>query len=381
MDRESATEGLSAAIAAWSRYLKIARAHRLHPDKFAAYLPFHFDQHPLPPIVIADTLLRPTERHRESLDSRVPLYLNVLIKQRRVDVAPVLRALYKYSSIHLRVPSQDVGALAGEEHLGGKREKKQIVRWRNSYADEETILWRLAQLVHQGRGIMTAKKVIHVSKVLVAWMGLFTEAAAAFSSEAFGSLHGLQARDETEDARNAFVLFLLAFSQSPRVLSTLGKPASKGRGCSLSRGSRARADSLIGICKMLSDAMKAFLPCVMQLLPVLVNHLELFRTDVLGKYLPAEKKDAAEVNSYMDSLIGLDSLQVPEVPIVNSRAGLYIYLSAAVSILGVAGNALVHADRTQLVGRPMIDDAALFTYLHNRYQVRTDWQRGVCGFR
>ncbi len=103
---------------------------------------------------------------------------------------------------------------------------------------------------------------------------------------------------------------------------------------------------------MLSDAMKAFLPCVIQLLPVLVNHLELFRIDVLGKYLPAEKKDAAEVNTYMDSLIGLDSLQIPEVPIVNSRAGLYIYLSAA------------------LVGRPMIDDAALFTYLHNRYQVR-----------
>ncbi len=123
---------------------------------------------------------------------------------------------------------------------------------------------------------------------------------------------------------------------------------------------------------MLSDAMKAFLPCVIQLLPVLVNHLELFRTDVLGKYLPAEKKDAAEVNSYMDSLIGLDSLQIPEVPIVNSRAGLYIYLSAAVSTSGVAGRALVHADMTQLVGRPMIDDAALFTYLHNRYQVRTD---------
>jgi hypothetical protein len=82
---------------------------------------------------------------------------------------------------------------------------------------------------------------------------------------------------------------------------------------------------------VLSDALKAFLPCVIQTLPALASELEEFRTEVLGKYLPAEKKDAAEVNSYMDSLIGLDSLQVPDVPIVNSRAGLYIYLSAAVS--------------------------------------------------
>lgn len=70
----------------------------------------------------------------------------------------------------------------------------------------------------------------------------------------------------------------------------------------------------------------------MQVLPEMAGRLEQFRTETLGKYLPAEKKDV-EVNSYVDNLIDMDNFQIPEIPLVNSRAGLYIYLSAAVSSL------------------------------------------------
>lgn len=229
MDRAPATERLSASVAAWAKLLNISRVRRLDPDTFASYLPYHFDKHPLPPIIIADLLLRATERYHDSLDPRFPLYLKALLNQRRVDAPVVLRALFKYSSIHNRVPSQADGALTGEgltKEVEEQFQKQQIVRFRNSYADEESILWRLAQLVHQGRGITTPKKVIQVTKVLIAWMRLFTEAAAAFSRDAF---HGLQARDETEDSRNAFVLFMVAFSESSRVRHTLGKPVCKGR--------------------------------------------------------------------------------------------------------------------------------------------------------
>jgi mediator of RNA polymerase II transcription subunit 5 len=66
-------------------------------------------------------------------------------------------------------------------------------------------------------------------------------------------------------------------------------------------------------------------------MPEVAGALELFRTQTLCKFLPSEKKES-ELNNYMDNLIGLDSLQIPEVPVVNTRAGLYIYLSAAVSL-------------------------------------------------
>ena len=62
--------------------------------------------------------------------------------------------------------------------------------------------------------------------------------------------------------------------------------------------------------------------------------LETFRTQTLPSFEPAEKKDGemAEMASYMDSLIGSESFQIPLVPTVNSRAGLYIYLNAAVGL-------------------------------------------------
>jgi len=168
--------------------------------------------------------------------------------------------------------------------------------------------------------------------VLAKWMTLFAEAAAAFSRDAFNSLNGLQVRDETADARTAFVLLLIAFSDNPLVLATLDKPACKGRPPieQAEPNVEARADGKADICKMLSNALQTFIPCVMQVLPEMASRLELFRNETLGKYLPTEKKDA-EVNTYIDNLIGMDSIQVPEVPVVNSRAGLYIYLSAAVS--------------------------------------------------
>jgi mediator of RNA polymerase II transcription subunit 5 len=75
----------------------------------------------------------------------------------------------------------------------------------------------------------------------------------------------------------------------------------------------------------------AFTPSIMQALPDVAGRLEMFRAQTLGKFLPSEKKES-ELSSYMDNLIGLDSLQVSEVPILNTRAGLYIYLSAAVSL-------------------------------------------------
>lgn len=73
------------------------------------------------------------------------------------------------------------------------------------------------------------------------------------------------------------------------------------------------------------------MPCIMQAMPEVAGPLELFRTQTLCKFLPPEK-DTSELNGYMDSLIGMDGLQIAEVPVVNTRAGLYIYLSAAVSL-------------------------------------------------
>lgn len=41
----------------------------------------------------------------------------------------------------------------------------------------------------------------------------------------------------------------------------------------------------------------------------------------------------AVMDDILDSTVGVDNLVIPEIPISNTRAGLYIYLSASVSVI------------------------------------------------
>ncbi|KAK3327996.1 mediator complex, subunit Med5 [Cercophora scortea] len=317
----------TASVEQWTNFLSSAETRRLDADTFRTYAPMLHSKHRLPPSHIADLLLRPTRSHRHSLDPRVPQYLQALLALRLVDAASVLGALCKYSSSH---------AQADEVHRdqGRPQKKPKIERWRSSYASEEVIFWRLAKCMSQGTEVKSSSDAYRVAIMLARWMNLFTDAAAAFSRDAFGAMHSLQAKDDMENSRNAFLILLLGFCENHVALATLARP--------LARGAR----------KHLSESLETFIPSIMQSSPEIAGTLERFRTLTLSSSEPADKKATAvsEMNSFMDNLIGLDSFQVPEIPVVNSRAGLYIYLNAA------------------LVGRPLIDDSALFTYLQNRYQ-------------
>ncbi|KAK0670786.1 putative mediator of RNA polymerase II transcription subunit 5 [Cercophora samala] len=333
----SSLTGLPAAVAQWEHLITRARLQRLDPDQFAVFSQILFVKHPLPPALISELLLRPTADNNVALDPRAPLYLTHLIKQRRVDTASVLKALFKYSTIHTKIHPQPEDQPSKEREASSPPPpppRKKLLRWTSSYSSEAILFWRLAQTVNQGIGIKSGRDVVETSKILVRWMALFTEAATIFSQDAFGSMHSLNAKLEMERSRESFIMFLNAFSANPTVPKTFLLPAAKG------------------LRKQLAQSLEAFLPSIMQVNPSIASQLEMFRAQSLVTYDSIEKKDAAvsDMNSYMDNVMGLESFQVPEIPIVNTRAGLYIYLSAA------------------LVGRPMIDDVALFTYLHNRYR-------------
>lgn len=229
METRAPTARLPASVAEWSKALALAEKRRLEPERFAEYARILYAKHALPPALIADLLLRPTEYFKDSPDALKRAYLQELKTQGRVNTAAMLGALYKYSAAHTRAQS---AALASDgtnkEHDGGRQKPRKIVRWTNSYEFEETLLLRLAKAVDQGSEIKTSKHVFDVARVLPKWMTLYTEAAAAVSRDMFGSLHGLQVKDETERSRNAFILFLFAFSQDQVVLSRLSRPSFKG---------------------------------------------------------------------------------------------------------------------------------------------------------
>lgn len=311
----------------WAKFLSRCISSRLAPEAFDTYVSLLYSKYPLPPAVIADLCLRPQPSNHETLDPRIPRYIQVLSQRKLIDTPSVLKALYKYSTSHaqaekvVNIPRQSL-------------EDDVSLRWGSSYAAEEVIFYRITKAVAIGTGIQNPGDALEICKLMAKWMALFTSASTAFAQDVMGQLQSPQSRDEMEAARAAFVMLLLGICENQAVLSALGRPLAKD----------AR--------RALSEGLAHFVPSILQSASQIASRLELFRTETLASFEPADKKRnvANPVMDDIESTMALDNFVVNELPIINSRAGLYIYLNAA------------------LVGRPLIDDAALFSYLHNRYQ-------------
>ncbi|OTB06195.1 hypothetical protein M426DRAFT_319265 [Hypoxylon sp. CI-4A] len=317
------------SIEEWARFLDKCISSRLDPEKFESFVPIMYSKHPLPASIIADVFLKPQPMNHESLDPRIPRYIQVLTSQSFINTPSILKALYKYSTSHEQ--ARKAGNLPHED-----AEDTAQLRWGSSYAAEEVIFYRITKAVAMGIGIRAATDALEVCRLMARWMTLFTSASTAFAHEAMGNLqlHNPQPKDEMEAARAAFVMLLLGICENSIVLNALSRPYAK----------KTRA--------ALSASLANFIPTIVQSASQIATRLEIFRTGALATFEPPDKKKetANPVMDDLESTMALDNFVVSELPNVNSRAGLYIYLNAA------------------LIGRPLIDDNALFTYLHNRYQ-------------
>lgn len=91
--------------------------------------------------------------------------------------------------------------------------------------------------------------------------------------------------------------------------------------------------SPLEIRKQLSTSLEAFLPTILPSSAEVASRLELFRTQTLAGFDPADSKEKDQVEADMNGLLdlmGSENLQIPDIPSINTRAGLYIYLNAAV---------------------------------------------------
>ncbi|KAJ0162233.1 Mediator of RNA polymerase II transcription subunit 5 [Colletotrichum tanaceti] len=317
-----------AALEQWSDFIAKSLAHRLDPDKFETYVPFLQVKHPLPPVAVADLFLRPQPHNRESLDPRVPRYLQVLSNLNYIDTPSILKALFRYSTS--RAHSRDAAQPAD-----GDVQRPNVLHWGSSYAAEEVMFYRLTKSVAQGTAIQNTGSGLEIASIMAKWIALFTDAATAFTVDVMGQLHNSQVREEMESARAAFVALLLGVCENQVVLKAMSKPEAQGTR------------------KALSESLANFVPTIMQSAGPIATRLDMFRTSTLAGFEPVDEqknKSNAEIEDLFDSTVALENFVISELPIVNSRAGLYIYLNAA------------------LVGRPLIDDHAIFNYLNNRYQ-------------
>ncbi|KAK2601945.1 mediator complex subunit [Conoideocrella luteorostrata] len=347
MDQNTnASRALSDDLLFWSNFVTKCISKRLAIETFHQYVPLVYLDHRLPPILIAEVLLRPHPDNDVSLDPRIPPYIQVLSKLGYVDAASILRALYKFSSLHALL--ETTAQIGTQQHSKNDKQdrhakdgKKDTLRWRSSSWAEEVLFFQVIKIMVEGTAFQDSATVLELCHVISKWMQLWAMATNAFAADVVGELQNSQVREGLEVARNAFVPLVLRLVENPIVAKTISKPFAK----------RTR--------RHLSNSLSSFIQ-TLQAAP-LVDRLEMFRTDTLAKLDPVDKKRQAADNAAMDELlettVGADNFVIPDLIVSNTRAGLYIYLNAT------------------LVGRPLIDDHTLISYIHNRYQGQT--QSGI----
>ncbi|OAQ77615.1 mediator of RNA polymerase II transcription subunit 5 [Purpureocillium lilacinum] len=333
-----AQSALREAVKYWSDFIARCIFKRIDVPKFKEFIPLIHSKHPLPPVVVADLFLRPQPTDDVSLDPRFPPFIQILTQLGYVDAPSLLLALYKYSALHKHVKPAHNAEQTDAEGNEASQKSQEPLRWRISAWSEELIFFHVIKMVVDGTAIREPRAALVLVKVLCKWMDLFTSTSTALTADVLGEIQNPQHRDDLETSRAAFVPLLLRMIESTEFLSVIGKPLAKGSRKELSQ-------SLSGFIHTLEGA------------PGFAERLEMFRSETLAKFDPADKKKQAAANAAMDELLenaaGLDDFVVADIPISNTRAGLYVHLNAS------------------LAGRPLIDDNALLSYIHNRYQGET----------
>ncbi|PFH60514.1 hypothetical protein XA68_10828 [Ophiocordyceps unilateralis] len=224
---------------------------------------------------------------------------------------------------------------AADDDAGGNRQPR---FWRISAWVEEFMFYHVIKILVEGSAFRDIRSALVLVKVLCRWMNLFTAASAAFATNVLAQVQYSQARDDMEVSRAAFLPLLLRLVETPALVEAMSHPFAKD------------------VRKDLSQSLTGFMH-TLQPAPGFIERLDMFRSETLARLDPPFKKKQADASTAMDELLEpalrLDNFVVPDMPISNSRAGLYVYLNAA------------------LVGRPLIDDVLLLAFLHNRYQGET----------
>lgn len=308
------------AAKTWSKFLSHSLATRLDPETFESYVQLLSTKYLLTPTLISDLFLRPSATNDGSLDPRVPRYVQVMLGLELVNVAAILKALRRYSTFGTALDGHDIDGQsknirADGEDNGRPKPAERRKRWTNSYAVDEMLFYQAARYITTGSAPRDIQEAVDLILISIKWMELV--ATAGTGANEILSIGHAQAQ-EMSAAIIALGTLMVAVVDNSRVAEALSK-----KSCPK------------GTITQLSKALADFTPLLMQSHPPTAGRLDLFSTQTLVGIEPPEKKESAS-NAIDDILdeglqLGMDSIVVADVPSMNSRAGLYIYLNSLVS--------------------------------------------------
>jgi mediator of RNA polymerase II transcription subunit 5 len=272
---------------------------RTRPDVFAAAITQLHARSPLPGSKLADVLLRPRSATSTSIDPLLIVYLERLLALNRVDAADILLAAFRWS--------RDRPASAKDAKLAGEGEEG----WQNPPELDELVFHRLhkafANPSERPRTRMEARKVL---VVLAQWMGAMVTAQA--SESMLQAVTGVAQQSQTSiNVREALGMLVVGVIENGRMVGMLEGPAVKE------------------LRKSFSQALSSFIPLLEQTSLQIANRLELSQKQHgLHVELDGDLNGGAGENGLAVATIQLESLM--DLPSINTRAGLYIFLNSLV---------------------------------------------------
>ncbi|KAI9852775.1 MAG: mediator complex subunit [Vezdaea acicularis] len=319
---------MDADVKQWSAFFDRCLIERLEVEKFTIYANHLIQRYPAERQDIARLLLKPRWKKGINADPKVIQYAIKLLEIGVVDVPDILRALLKTSRCS---PARtDVNNLQNEDAHG-------VTKSYNSPELEEIIFLRLSKAFTTNRRPKSKVETWEVIDVISRWMSVVMTTSA--TDEMMQSMDGQSAnpRPEALAIRESLGMLLVTVAENPKVIAVLNGSCPKKI-----RQSFARTLSL-------------YIPFISQ-----THHQIGDRLDNFQRNYQVFDEGQIKTNGMHDILGGinangfdqnwLNSLNIIDGPYVTSRAGLYIFLNAA------------------LVGQPLMDDQMVLNYLNARYR-------------
>lgn len=219
-------QALQDAIRYWNDFIARCISKRLDTETFREFVRLVHAKHPLPAVVVADMFLRPQPHNNLSLDPRMPPYVQALMGLGFVDAPSVLRALYKHSALRASTNITDGDKDEGKTETEGDKDGGQKC-WKNSAWAEEIMFYHVIKTLVEGSAFRDDAGALELVDVICRWMHLFVTASNAYAATIPVSPVDLQARDDMEVARGAFVPLLLRLVDNVYLLKALAQPAAK----------------------------------------------------------------------------------------------------------------------------------------------------------
>ncbi|KAI9848198.1 MAG: mediator complex subunit [Sclerophora amabilis] len=291
-------------VSTWTKFFDRCLHGRVGAAKFESFAKSLKNDNPIRSGRLTEICLKPRSQAAVAVDPLLPIYAEKLLEANLITVPDILRTLLKNSSLHH-------SSAASQSREDGK--DGEVHEWHNPTELEEIMLFRISRQFTTGQHPRNLQETRNTLKAVSGWMSIVVAASAR--EEMMQDMGGGMGSGQSESLiiRDALGMLVVALTENAKVASVLGDSCPKD------------------LRQKLARSLSLYIPFLSQTSIQAANRLEMFQrqhqifdntsTKGMNNVLGGIDMEGMPVN-------GVDSLNVVDGPIINSRAGLYIYLNA-----------------------------------------------------